>query len=177
MITIKELLEKAQTNYVKAGEGTFKCTLSKIENGKSKAGKPIVILTFKVIEGEAKDATFNHYMSYGNERGVEIVARQLCALATKNYGVKEERIEEDAEEVVDLIYNAVAELSKKIAKKNVEFEVVRTKDGEYYRNKWKVIEHNAADEMTTTTTTTTTTSTTETATKHVDEDTFFKNDD
>lgn len=172
MITIKELLEKAQTNYVKAGEGTFKCTLSKIENGKSNAGKPIVVLTFEVIEGEAKGATFKHYMSYSNDRGVEIVARQLCVLATKNYGVKSERIEEDAEEVVDLIYNAVAELSKKISKKNVEFEVVRTKDGEYYRNKWKVIEHTAADETTTTTTTTA-----ETVTKHVDEDTFFKNDD
>ena len=147
MITIKELMEKAQTNYVKAGEGTFKCVLSKIENGKSKAGKPIVILTFKVIEGEAKDATFNHYMSYSNDRGVEIVARQLCVLATKNYGIKEERIEEDAEEVTDLISNAIAELSKKLSKKNVEFEVTRTKDGDFYRNKWKVIEQNAADSV------------------------------
>ena len=59
MITIKELMEKAQTNYVKAGEGTFKCALSKIENGKSKAGKPTVILTFKVLSQKL------HYKRYG----------------------------------------------------------------------------------------------------------------
>lgn len=172
MITIKELIAKAQDNYIKAGEGTFKCILSKIENSKSKAGKPIVILSFKVIEGEAKEATFNHYMSYSNDRGVEIVARQLCVLATKNYGIREERIEEDAEEVKDLIYNAVAEISKKIAKKNVEFEVVRTKDGDFYSNKWKVIEQNAADSFANDTDTVKAAET-----KLVDEDTFFKNVD
>lgn len=171
MITIKDLLAKSQDNYIKAGEGTFKCALSKIEKSTSKAGKPIVILTFKVIEGESKEATFNHYMSYSNDRGIEIVARQLCVLATKNYGIKEERIEEDAEEVVDLIYNAVAEISKKLNKKNVEFEVVRTKDGDFYTNKWKVIEQNVADAVDDDA------PVKAAKTELVDEDTFFKDID
>ena len=147
MITIKELLDKAQTNYIKAGEGTFKCSLAEIKKSTSKAGKPTIVMVFKVLEGEAKGATFNHYMSYGNDKGIEIVARQLCVLATKNFGIKEEKIEDEAEEVVDLICNAVAELSKKIGKNTVEFEVTRTKDGDFYRNKWKVIEQNAADSV------------------------------
>lgn len=171
MITVKELMEKAQTNYIKAGEGTFKCALSEIKKSTSKAGKPNVVMVFKVLEGDAKDATFNHYMSYGNEKGIEIVARQLCVLATKNFGIKEEKIEDEAEEVVDLICNAVAELSKKIGKKTVEFEVTRTKDGDFYRNKWKVIEQNAADSVEQPKTEGSS------DTKTVDEDTFFKNED
>lgn len=146
-ITINEILAKTESNYVKAGEGTFKCALTEIKKGTSKAGKPTIILTFRVIEGESKDATFNHYMSYANEKGIEIVARQLCLLATKHYGIKAEKIEDEAEEAVDLIGNAAAELSKKLTKKNVEFEVTRTKNGDFYQNKWKVIEHNAAEDI------------------------------
>ena len=61
---------------------------------------------------------------------------------------------------------------QKVHKKNVEFEVIRKKDGDFYNNKWKVIEQNAADCFANDTDTVKAAET-----KLVDEDSFFRNVD
>lgn len=147
---IKDLIALTKSSYPKAGEGTFICELTAVQNTKSKANKPVVTLQFRVVEGSAKGAEFTHYMSYATDKGAEIVATQLCVLATHSYGITEAKIEDEAETVQDLLSNAVAELSKKLQKKVVRYEVTRKKEGDFYHNKWKVLQDNAAADIATT---------------------------
>lgn len=135
MISINDLFANANKEFVKVEEGTFKSKIVEIKESTSKKGKPMVQITFEVVEGDKKSGRFNHFMSLGTDKGKEISARILCQIALNIYSIAQSKLEEDAETVDDLITNVVAEVGKKIKKSDATMNVTRTANGDFYNNK------------------------------------------
>lgn len=135
MISINDLFANANKEFVKVEEGTFKSKIVEIKESTSKKGKPMVQITFEVVEGDKKTGRFNHFMSLGTDKGKEISARILCQIALNIYSIAQSKLEEDAETVDDLITNVVAEVGKKIKKSDATMNVTRTANGDFYNNK------------------------------------------
>lgn len=114
--------------------GTFICTIVDIVKTKSQKGNDMVKLVFKVLDGEHKGGTFNHYMTM-TDKTAKWTAVNLGNLALNVYGVAEDRIVEDVTVPDDMVRNCVAELQKKINKTEVKITVVREQNGEFMNNK------------------------------------------
>lgn len=114
--------------------GTFNCTITDIVKTQSQKGNDMVKLVFKVLDGEHKGGTFNHYMTM-TDKTAKWTAVNLGNLSLYGYGVAEDRIVEDVTVPDDMVRNCVAELQKKIGKKEVKITVVREQNGEFMNNK------------------------------------------
>lgn len=115
-------------------EGTFNCTITEIVKAQSQKGNDMVKIVFKVLDGEHAGGHFNHYMTM-TDKTAKWTAVNLGNLALNGYGVAEDRIVEDVKVPDDMIRNCVAELQKKIGKKEVKIVVTRENAGEFMNNK------------------------------------------
>jgi len=147
MISINELFANANKEFVKVEDGTFKAKIVEIKEATSKKGKPMVQITFEVVEGDKKTGRFNHFMSLGSDKGKEISTRILCQLAMNIYDIAQSKLEEDAETIDDLITNAVAEIAKKIKKSDAAIKVTREPNGEFFNNKIDVKQVQTEDDF------------------------------
>lgn len=123
---VKDKDESEFSNYTNIPDGNYKAIIDDLEVTESKAGKPMFVISYKIMEGEFKDQIHKQFiMLCGNDETQ--LARNLNRLATtvKKLGI-------DTEQGLEYTFNHLGVgLNKEVI---VKVETSVSKNGNSYTN-------------------------------------------
>lgn len=61
---VKDKDESEFSNYTQIPDGNYKAIIDDLEITESKAGKPMFVISYKIMEGEFKDQILNNLLCY-----------------------------------------------------------------------------------------------------------------
>lgn len=123
---VKQLKDVQQNNsYEEIPDGTYMCSLSKLELAETKAGKPMVKVQFKVVEGEFKKR--NIFGNFVFTKGFPMHKALEFLRSLQVFDVSEVDFDGNFKHFNDLLLD-IAENAE-----DMKFEVVKSTDGEWSR--------------------------------------------